>query len=42
MIRYRTLGRKQRKLSMPPAPLVKPFDHPAPRRVLAIVDLAQI
>src|ERR1700682_4179285 len=42
MIRYRTLGRKQRKLSMPPAPLVEPFDHPAPRRVLAVVDLAQI
>src|SRR5271167_2211973 len=27
---------------MPPAPLVERFDHPAPRRLLAIVDLAQI
>src|SRR6202051_2358376 len=27
---------------MPPAPLVEPLDHPAPRRVLAVVDLAQI
>jgi hypothetical protein len=40
--RHRPLGRKQSKLPMPPAPLVEPFDHPAPRRVLAIVDLAQI
>src|SRR5580700_4474034 len=42
MIRHRSLGRKQGELSMPPAPLVEPFDHPAPRRVLAVVDLAQI
>ena len=27
---------------MPPAPLVEPFDHAAPRRVPAIGDLAQI
>ena len=42
MIRHRPLGRKQGKLLMPPAPLVEPFDHPAPRRVLTVVDLAQI
>jgi len=42
MVRHRPLGRKQSKLSMLPAPLVEPFDYPAPRRVLAIVDLAQI
>src|ERR1700691_3803720 len=42
MIRHRPLGRKQGELSMPPAPLVEPLDHPAPRRVLAVVDLAQI
>src|ERR1700681_1854352 len=42
LIRHRPFGRKQRKLPMPPTPLVEPFDHPAPRRVLAVVDLAQI
>ena len=42
MVRHRPRGRKQRTLSMPPAPLVEPLDHPAPRRVLAIVDHAQI
>jgi hypothetical protein len=31
MIGHRTLGRKQSKLSMPPAPLVEPFDNPTPR-----------
>src|SRR6202522_2147712 len=42
MIRHPLLGRKQGKLPMPPAPLVDPLDHPAPRRVLTVVDLAQI
>src|SRR5271167_3179532 len=42
MVRHSPIGWKQGKLSMPPAPLVDPFDHPAPRRVLAVVDLAQI
>src|ERR1700691_4023699 len=42
MIRHPLLGRKQGKLPMPPAPLVEPLDHPAPRRVLTVVDLAQI
>ena len=42
MIRHRPLGRKQRKLPMPSARFVKNFDRPAPCRVLAIVDLAQI
>src|ERR1700694_3575446 len=41
-IRHRLLGRKQSKLPMSPAPLVEGFDHPAPRRVLIVVDLAQI
>src|ERR1700684_2951590 len=41
MIRHPLLGRKQGKLPMPPAPLVEPLDHPAPRRALTVVDLAQ-
>src|SRR5258708_3976773 len=42
MIGHRPLGRKQGKLSMPPVPLVEPLDHPTPRHLLAVVDLAQI
>jgi hypothetical protein len=42
LLRYRPFGRKQSKLPIAPAPLVEGFDQAAPRRVLAIVDLAQI
>src|SRR5216684_3544997 len=42
LIRYRPFGRKQGELPMSPARFIESFDHPAPRRVLAIVDLAQI
>src|SRR5258708_38305212 len=42
MIGHRPLGRKQGKLSMPPVPLVEPLDHPTPRHLLAVVDLAHI
>src|SRR5271170_4973412 len=42
MGRHRPLGGEQGQLPMPPAPLVEPFDHPAPRRMLAVVALAQI
>jgi hypothetical protein len=35
-------GRKQRELTRSLALLVEGFDDPGPRRVLAVVDLAQI
>jgi hypothetical protein len=42
LIRHRPFGRKQGELPIAPAPLVEGFDHAAPRRVLAVVDLAEI
>src|SRR5262249_36169031 len=42
LIRQRPFGRKQGKLPITPASLVEGFDHAAPRRVLVVVDLAQI
>src|SRR6202030_2667702 len=42
LIRHRPFGRKHASLRIAPAPLVEGCDDPAPRRVLAVVDLAQI
>jgi hypothetical protein len=42
LIRHRPFGRKQDKLSIAPASLVERFDQATPRRLLAVVDLAQM
>src|SRR5215471_12198873 len=36
------IGRKQRKLAVPPAAFVKGFDQLAPGRALVVIDLAEI
>jgi hypothetical protein len=36
------IGRKQRKLAVPPAAFVKGFDQLAPSLALAVIDLAEI
>src|SRR5262249_24473519 len=40
--RYLAIGRKQRKLAMPPAAFVTAFDLLAPGLALAVIDLAKI
>jgi hypothetical protein len=42
MVRHRTLGWKQRKLSMSPARFVERFNLATPRFALAIINLAQV
>jgi hypothetical protein len=36
------IGRKQRQLAVPPAPLIEGIDQLAPSLALAVIDLAEI